>query len=314
VAAWPFGAAAQQSTNPVVGFLGSEAPEAWTERLEAFRRGLGETGFVEGKNVTIEYRWAHSQYDRLPSLAGELVRREVAVIVAPGSAPAALAAQAATKTIPIVFQTSGDPVRLGLVASLAKPEANVTGVTSLGMEIVPKRLQLLRELIPSLTSVAVLANPSNPVTEANLKELEAAARSLEVHLDVLEAETENDLEKAFAKLAQAKAGALLIMNDSFLTSHGAILSALAARHGVPAIYQYRDFIAAGGLVSYGTSLTAPFGQVGVYTGRVLNGAKPADLPVQQAASVELSINLKSAKTLNIQVPLSLLGRADEVIE
>jgi putative tryptophan/tyrosine transport system substrate-binding protein len=250
----------------------------------------------------------------LPTLAAELVRRDVAVIVAPGAAPAALAAQAATKTIPIVFQTAGDPVRIGLVASLNRPGANVTGITSLGVLVVPKRLQLLRELIPTLTSVAVLANPSNPITEGNLRELDAVARQQQVHLHVFEAMTEDDFDLAFTRMANLQAGALLILPDSFLTSHGAMLGALTASHGVPAIYQYRSFVTAGGLMSYGTSFAGLFRQVGVYTGRVLKGDRPADLPVQQATNFELLINLKTAKALKLSVPLTLLGRADEVIE
>ena len=313
-AAWPLVARAQQSAIPVVGFLGAEAYEPWAERVEAFRQGLSEAGFVEDRNVSTEYRWANGQHAQLPLLAAELVRRNVTVIVAPGAAPAALAAQAATKTIPVVFQTAGDPVRLGLVATLNRPGANVTGITSLGVQVVPKRLQLLRELIPTLTSVAVLANPSNPITEGNLRELDAVARQQQVHLDILEAMTEDDIDLAFTRMANLQVGGLLIVPDSFLTSHGATLGALTASHNVPAIYQYRSFVTAGGLMSYGTSFAGLFRQVGVYTGRVLKGEKPADLPVQQATNFELLINLKTAKALKLSVPLTLLGRADEVIE
>jgi putative tryptophan/tyrosine transport system substrate-binding protein len=312
--AWPLVARAQQSAMPVVGFLGAEAYEPWAERVEAFRQGLSEAGFVEDRNVSTEYRWANGQHVQLPLLAAELVRRNVAVIVAPGAAPAALAAKAATKTIPVVFETAGDPVRLGLVASLNRPGANVTGITSLGLQVVPKRLQLLRELIPTLTSVAVLANPSNPITEGNLRELEAVAREQQVNLHVLEAMVEDDFDLAFTRIANLQAGALLIVPDSFLTSHGAMLGALTARHGVPAIYQHRSFVTAGGLMSYGTSFAGLFRQVGVYTGRVLKGERPADLPVQQATNFELLINLKTAKALKLSIPLTLLGRADEVIE
>ena len=313
-ATWPLVAQAQQAAVPVIGFLGAEAYEPWTERVEEFRQGLSETGFVEGKNVAIEYRWAKGQLGQLPMLAAELVRRDVAVIVAPGAAPAALAAQAATKTIPIVFETAGDPVRLGLVASLNRPGANVTGITSLGVEVVPKRLQLLRELIPTLTSVAVLANPTNPITEGNLRVLDAGANKQQVRLHVLDATTENDFDGAFARMAQLQAGALLIVPDSFLTSRRATLGALAVRHGVPAIYQYRSFVTAGGLMSYGTSFASLFRQVGVYTGRVLKGERPTDLPVRQATHIELLINLKTAKALKLSIPLTLLGRADDVIE
>ena len=311
--AWPMVVRAQLSM-PVIGFLGAEASEPWAERLEAFRQGLSEAGFVEGRNVSIEYRWANGQHAQLPLLAAELVRRDVAVIVAPGATLAALAAQAATKTIPIVFQTAGDPIRLGLVASLSRPGANLTGITSLGLQVVPKRLQLLRELIPTLTSVAVLANPSNPITGGNLRELEAVASEQQVHLHVLEAMTEDDFDLAFTRIANLQAGALLILPDSFLTGNRAILGALTASHGVPAIYQYRSFVTAGGLMSYGTNFAGLFRQVGLYTGRVLKGERPADLPVQEASNFELLINLKTAKALKLSVPLTLLGRADEVIE
>jgi putative ABC transport system substrate-binding protein len=305
---------AQAQPLPVVGFLGAESPELWKARLEGFRKGLSEAGFVDGKNVRIEYVWAHGQNDRLPALAAELARREVAVIVAPGSAPAALAAQGATKTIPVIFQTSGDPIALGLVASLNRPGGNVSGITTLGMEIVPKRLELLRELIPSLTSIAVLANPTNPINAINLKELNAAARALRVEIHVIEASAESDIETAFARLGPLRAGALLILPDSFLTSHGAMLGALAARHRMPAIYQYRDFVGAGGLMSYGTSNIVPFRQAGAYAGRVLKGDKVSDLPVSQAVNVELIVNLKAAQALGLEVPITLIGRADEIIE
>jgi ABC-type uncharacterized transport system substrate-binding protein len=311
-AAWPMLARAQQL--PVIGFLGTESPELWSDRISAFRQGLSDLGFEEGRNVAIEFRWANGQQDRLSKLANELVRRDVAVIVAPGSAPAALAAQAASKTIPIVFETSGDPVQLGLIASLNRPGAKITGVTSLGMQVVPKRLELLCELVPTLTSVAVLINPNNPVSEGNLAQLEPIARALRVQLQVLEATKDNDLEKVFSTIMQSQAGALLIVPDPFLTAHAALLGKLAADHSIPAIYQYRDFVTAGGLMSYGATFTRPFRQVGVYTGRVLNGERPADLPVQQTTNVELIINLKAAKGLKLSVPLTLLGRADEVIE
>ena len=306
--------AGAQPSIPSIGFLGAEDPELWAERLAAFRQGLGETGFVEGGNVAVEYRWANGQQSRLSALAAELVRRDVAVLVAPGSAPSSLAAQAATKTIPVVFETAGDPVQLGLVASLNRPGANVTGVTSLNMEVVPKRLQLLRELIPTLTSVALLVNPTNPITAHNLKQLDAAAGDLKIRLQVFEATIESDFEKVFSKLVELQVGALLIVPDSFLTAHGAVLGTLAARHAVPAIYQYHNFVTAGGLMSYGATFTGPFRQAGVYAGRVLKGERPADLPVQQATNVELVINLKTAKALKLLVPLTLLSRANEVIE
>jgi putative ABC transport system substrate-binding protein len=311
-AAWMSPARAQPI--PVVGFLGAESPELWADRLEGFRRGLSDAGFVDGRNIRVDYLWAHGQNDKLPALAAELARREVAVIVAPGSAPAALAAKAATTTIPVIFQTSGDPLALSLVASLNRPGGNVTGITTLGMEIVPKRLELLRELLPSLTSIAVLANPTNPISAINLQELQKIARALPVQLHVVEASTEAQIESAFAALGPLQAGALLVLPDSFLTSHGAMLGALAARHRVPAIYQYRDFVAAGGLMSYGTNNVVPFYQAGAYAARVLKGDKASDLPVSQAVNVELIVNLKAAKALGISVPITLLGRADEIIE
>jgi putative ABC transport system substrate-binding protein len=282
--------------------------------VAAFRQGLNEAGYVEGRNVAIEYRWARGQYDRLPSLAADLVQQKVTVIAAT-TTPAALAAKAATSTVPIVFTTGGDPVELGLVASLNRPGRNLTGVTNLNVEVVPKRLELARELFPGATTVALLVNPANPVAATVSKDLRAVADTLGVRLHVLHASTEADLEAAFATAVQLRAAALVITAaDPWFGSHAAQLGALALRHSVPAIYQYREFAAAGGLMSYGGYTTDTYRLGGVYTGRILKGEKPADLPVQQTTKVELIINLKTAKALGITVPLPLSGRADELIE
>jgi putative ABC transport system substrate-binding protein len=314
-AAWSLTARAQQPAMPVIGFLGSASPDLWTGRLRAFHQGLSETGYVEGRNVAIEYRWAEGQNDRLLALAADLVRRQVTVIAAPGSTPAALAAKAATATIPIVFELASDPIELGLIASLARPGGNVTGVTSLNAEVGPKRLELLHELVPTATIVALLVNPTNPtLAESTMKALQAAARTLGVQLHVLHASTDRDLDTVFSTVAQLGAGALVIGADPFFTSRLEQLAALALRHALPTVYQFREFAVAGGLVSYGTSLTDTFRLAGDYTGRILKGDKPADLPVQEATKVELIINMKTATALGLTVPLPLLGRADEVIE
>jgi putative ABC transport system substrate-binding protein len=314
-AVWPLGARAQQPAMPVIGFLFSAgtAP-AYAARLAVFRQGLQESGYREGQNVAIEYRWAEDQVDRLPALAADLVRRQVSVIAA-ASGPAAVAAKAATATIPIVFQLGNDPVAVGLVASLNRPGGNITGVTTLSVELGPKRLELLHELVPKATVIAVLVNPDNATAfETQSRDLQAAARSLGLQLHVLHASTERDFDTVFATLVQLRAGGLAIGGDAFLNNQSEQLAALALRHAVPAIHQPREFAAAGGLMSYGGSPTESYRPFGVYTGRILKGEKPADLPVQQVTKVELSINLKTAKTLGLTVPLSLLTRADEVIE
>jgi putative tryptophan/tyrosine transport system substrate-binding protein len=313
-AAWPLAARAQQAAMPVVGFLNGGTAEGYAPIVAAFRQGLNEAGYVEGRNVAIEYRWARGQYGRLPSLAADLVQQKVTVIAAT-STPAALAAKAATSTVPIVFTTGGDPIKLGLVASLRRPGGNVTGSTQFSVEVGPKRLELARELFPGATTVALLVNPANPLAATVSKDLQAVADTLGVRLHVLHASTEADFEAAFATAAQLRTAALVIGSaDTLFISHAAQLGALALRHSVPAIYTLREFAAAGGLMSYGASTTDSYRLGGVYTGRILNGEKPADLPVQQATKVELIINLKTARALGLTVPLPLLGRADEVIE
>jgi ABC-type uncharacterized transport system substrate-binding protein len=314
VAAWPVALRAQASM-PVIGFLGSESPALFASPLRFFRQGLREAGYVEGQNVAIEYRWAEGQNNRLPALAADLVRRQVNVIAAPGTTPAALAAKAATTTIPIVFFTAGDPVALKLVASLNRPGGNITGMTSLGGELAPKRLELLHELMPTATVMALLVNPTNPaLANSTASQLQATAAILGLRLHVLHASTEGEFDSVFADLVRLRASALVIAIDSFFTGRRERLGALALRHRIPAIYQYLDFAAAGGVMSYGGSLAEPYHLVGVYTGRILKGEKPADLPVQQATKVELIINMKVAKAFGLEVPPGLLVRADEVIE
>jgi putative tryptophan/tyrosine transport system substrate-binding protein len=313
-AAWPAASRAQQPAMPVIGFLhGGSLANIPGELQAAFHRGLAETGYVEGRNVAIEYRGAENQFDRFPALAADLVRRQVTVIIANAIRPA-LAAKAATTTIPIVFSTAGDPVQSGLVASLSRPGGNLTGVTSLNVEVGPKRLELLHEVVPAATLIGLLLNPTNPLTEAFLRDHEASARILGVQLHVLYASAERDIDAAFATLVQVRAGGLVVGPDAFLGSRSEQLTALALHHAVPTIYQFRDFVAVGGLMSYGGNLADSYRVGGVYTGRILKGEKPADLPVQQATRVELVINMKTAKALGLTFPLTLLGRADEVIE
>jgi putative ABC transport system substrate-binding protein len=312
--AWPLAARAQQAAMPVIGFLNSSSPDADGDRMRAYRRGLSETGYVEGRNVTIEYLWADDHNDRLSSMAVDLVRQRVNVIVT-GGTPATLAAKAATATIPIVFVLSTDPVEAGLVASLNRPGGNLTGVTGLNVELAPKKLELLHELLPSATILGLLVNPTNAIAaESEARTVQAAARILGLQLHVLRASTERDFDSAFASLAQLRAGALVIGSDLFFTSRSEQLAALTVRHAVPSIYQFREFAAAGGLMSYGGSITDWGHQAGIHTGRILAGAKPADLPVQQATKVELFINLKTAKALGLTVPPTLLVTANEVIE
>jgi putative ABC transport system substrate-binding protein len=314
VAAWPHVARTQQTAMPVVGFLNSESPDLFAYLARAFRQGLSQSGYVEGENVTIEYRWASGRYDRLPALVADLIGRQVAVIAANSPAPV-MAAKAATTTIPIVFATGYDPVAAGLVASLARPGGNLTGVTSLTAEVGPKRVELLRELVPAAASIALLVNPAAvAIRETISTDLQTAARKLGLRVHVLHASTERDFDTVFATLAQLRAGGLVIGSDPFFNSQSERLADLAIRNAVPAVYQYREFAAAGGLMSYGGSLTDMYRQVGVYTGRILKGEDPTYLPVQQSTKVELILNLKTAKALGLEVPPTLLARADEVIE
>jgi ABC-type uncharacterized transport system substrate-binding protein len=312
-AACPFGARGQQPL-PVVGFINAASAKSYERQLAAFLKGLGETGYVVGQNVTIEYRWADGQNDRLPAIVAELVRRQVAVIAAT-STPAAIAAKEANTAIPIIFETGSDPIRLGLIPSLNRPGGNVTGVTNLNFEIAPKRLQLLHELVPAASVMALLTNPANPaLAQTATKEVQAAAHTLGLELHVLNAGTEHDIDEAFAKLTQIRAGGLVIGPDTFFNSRIEQLAALALHHSMPAVYEWREFAVAGGLLSYGSAIADSYRLAGNYIGRVLKGDKPADLPVQQVTRFEMFINLKTAKALGVDVPNTLIGRADELIE
>jgi putative ABC transport system substrate-binding protein len=311
---WPLGADAQQSAMPVIGFVSVASAKNYTPLLSAFLKGLSEAGYVDGRNVSIEYRWAEGQVDRLPAMVADLIHHRVAVIAAT-TTEAALAAKAATTTIPIVFTTSADPINLGLVANLNRPGGNVTGATSLLVAVLSKRLELLHELVPSASIMAALVNPADPnMAATNTKELHAAARTLGLELRILNASTERDFDGVFAKLNQLRAGGLVITPDPFFNGRIKQLAALTVRHAVPAIYHNREFVVAGGLLCYGESSVDAYRVAGTYTGRVLRGDKPADLPVQQTTKVELYINLKTAKALGITVPQSVQSRADEIIE
>lgn len=312
-ATWPVAARAQQAAMPVIGLLGSATASGWERYVRAFHQGLREAGYIEGSNVVIEARWANNQYDRLPAMAAELVRRQVTLIAAL-STPAARAAKAATATTPIVFTTTSDPVQIGFVASLNRPGGNITGVTVRSVEVGAKLLELLREAVPAAKIVAALVNPTNPQTDTLLKSMQAAAGTFGLQLHVLNASTEREFDAAFATLDQLRADGLIIGSDVFLSTWIEQLAALTVRHSVPAIFQDRAFAAAGGLMSYGGSIVDEYRQAGVYAGRILKGEKPADLPVVQATKVELVLNLKTAKSLGISFPISLLGSADEVIE
>jgi putative ABC transport system substrate-binding protein len=312
--AWPLAARAQQAVMPVIGYLSGQSSVAFPTWLAAFRDGLNSAGYVEGRNVAIEYRWAEGQYDRLPALAADLARRQVTVITATGVTAAAVAAKSATTVIPIVFSTGGDPVKLGLVASLNRPGGNITGISFLSNTMAAKRLELLRELLPRATTIGLLFNPENPNAVTETADVRAAADALGLKMHIEEARSERDIDAAFAAFVQARVDALFIAGDPFLTSRRVQLVILAARHGLPTCHDVRANVEAGGLISYGASISDMYRQVGLYTGRILRGEKPADLPVQQSVKFELVVNLKTAKTLGIEIPAKLLAIADEVIE
>src|SRR5262245_45202698 len=314
-AAWPLAARAQQPAMPVVGYLGAGTPETWANVVAAFRKGLAETGYVEGKNLAIEFRFAQNEFDRLPGLAADLVRRRPVVIATPSSAAATLAAKAETTTIPIVFSTGADPVQLGLVASLARPGGNATGINTFSMEVVTKRLRLLNELVPKAARIAVLVNPTNTATaEPTIRDVHEAATTIGLQIQIFNAATIGEIDAAFATLAREHPDALYIAPDSFFTSRRAQFATLTARDRIPAAYSQRDFVSAGGLMSYGTDIPDMFRQMGVYTGKILKGARPADLPVMQSTKFEFVINLWTAKALGLNIPDKLLAIADELIE
>ena len=314
-AAWPLAARAQQPTMPVIGFLNVATPDAWTKYLMAFKQGLSQTGFVEGQNVRIEYRWAHSDYTRLPALAIELAGLRVSVIAANGGSRSALAAKAATATIPVVFTFGdGDPVKHGLVESINHPGRNITGITMIAGMLEPKRLELLREIAPTVSTVHILVNPNNAGVLQDIPTVAAAAGRIGLAFEVVQAGSESEIDAVFEKLSRDKAEALMIANDAFLTIRGPQIAALAARYALPAVYPWREQVEAGGLMSYGTSIREAYRQSGIYVGQILRGAKAAELPVQQPTKFELVINLKAAKALGLSMPASVLLRADEVIE
>jgi putative ABC transport system substrate-binding protein len=314
-AAWPIVARAQQPAMPVIGFINAGSADTFARQVAAFSKGLNETGYVEGQNVTVEYHWLEGHYDRVPALVADLVRRQVAVIATPASTSAALAAKAATATIPIVFSVPEDPVKLGLVASLARPGGNATGINFFVTEVIAKRLRLLHDLVPKAVRVAVVVNPSNAVlTETTLRAVQEAAPTIGLQIQILNASTIGEIDAAFATLARERPDALFVAGDAFFLDRRVQFATLTARHGIPATYPNRDFVAAGGLMSYGTDIADSFRQVGVYTGKILKGAKPADLPVLQSTKFEFVINLQTARALGIEVPPGVLSIADEVIE
>jgi len=312
---WPLAARAQQPNVPVIGYIGSTSPGSYADRVGVFRQGLNETGFIEGRNVAIEFRWAENQLDRIPALIADLVRQQVAVIAMAGSTPGALAAKVATTTIPVVFSIAGDPVQLGLVASLHRPGGNLTGMTVWNAELVPKRLDLLHELVPTAATVALLVNQTSPdVAETETKHAQAAADRLGLQLKALNASTKSEIDTALATLAQREATALMVGTDQIFLDHREHLIAFAARYSIPAIYDRREYATAGGLISYGTSILDVHRWLGVYVGRILKGEKPSELPVMLPSKFEMTVNLKTAKALGLNVPLGLLQRADELIE